>query len=99
MANIIFWLLAVGNGIWTLQWIFSRHNGIGHKTMFVPILLLWLVFFYLFKRPELSRYHILWIVPVVIVAELLVSFVVLRIFRRVSRKKDLEKLNRRKNEL
>ncbi len=82
MENVIFWLIVIGTGIWTFQWIFNSRRSIGHKTMISPILLLWVMIIYFYKNPELSKYHMLWTSPVIIVLEMIVSMVVFRIIRR-----------------
>jgi len=82
MESVIFWLIVIGNGIWTFQWIFNVRRSIGHKTMIIPILLLWTMIIYFYKIPELSRYHMLWISPVIIVLEMIVSAAVYIIIRR-----------------
>ena len=82
MENVIFWLIVIGTGIWTFQWIFNSRRSTGHKTMISPILLLWVMIIYFYKNPELSKYHMLWISPVIIVLEMIVSMIVFRIIRR-----------------
>ena len=82
MENIIFWLIVIGTGIWTFQWIFNSRRSIGHRTMIIPILLLWTMIIYFYKNSELSKYHMLWISPVIIVLEMIVSMVVFRIIRK-----------------
>lgn len=37
MENVIFWLIVIGTGIWTFQWILNARRSIGHKTMIIPI--------------------------------------------------------------
>ncbi len=82
MENVIFWLIVIGTGIWTFQWILNARRSIGHKTMIISILLLWIMIIYFYKNPELSRYHMLWISPLIIVGEMIISVFVARIIRR-----------------
>ncbi len=81
MENIIFWLIVIGTAIWTLQWIFNARKSLGHKTMIIPIILLWAMIIYFYKNPELSRYHMLWISPLIIVAEMIISMFIARLIR------------------
>lgn len=82
MENVILWLIVIGTGIWTFQWIFNTRRSLGHKSMIIPIILLWIMIIYFYKNPELSRYHMLWISPVIIVGEMFVSMIVFRIMRK-----------------
>jgi len=59
MENVIFWLIIIGTGIWTFQWILNACKSLGYKTMIIPILLLWTMIIYFYKNPELSKYHML----------------------------------------
>jgi len=85
MENVIFWLIVIGTGIWTLQWISNVELGLGHKLMIIPILLLWAMIIYFYKNPELSRYHMLWISPLIIImymAAIILIGSLIRLIRR-----------------
>jgi hypothetical protein len=83
MENVIFWLIVIGTGIWTIQWIGNAGKGLGYKTMIIPIILLWVMVIYFYMKPELSRYHLLWCSPLIIVSEMIVSTIVVSIVKRI----------------
>jgi len=82
MQNVIFWLIIIGTGIWTIQWIFNIQKSLGHKTMIIPILLLWAMIIYFYKNPEISKYHMIWISPVIIILEMILSMIMFRKIRK-----------------
>lgn len=82
MENVIFWLIVIGTGIWTFQWIFNARKSLGHKTMIIPILLLWVMIIYFYKNPEFSKYHMIWISPLIIITEMIISMFIAKLIRR-----------------
>lgn len=82
MGNVIFWLIVVGTGIWTIQWIGNAGKGSGYKTMIIPIILLWAMIVYFYVNPEQSKYHMLWCSPLIVVVEMIASVVVFSIIRK-----------------
>ncbi len=82
MENVIFWIILIGTGIWSFQWIFNARKSLGHKTMIIPIILLWIMIIYFYKNPNLSKYHMLWVSPLIIVGEMIISMIIARIIRK-----------------
>lgn len=82
MENIIFWLIVIGTGVWSVQWLFNINTSFGHRTMIIPILLLWGMIIYFFIHPRLSKYHMLWVSPLIIILEFIGSTIVFRIIRK-----------------
>ena len=82
MENVVFWLIVIGTAIWTIQWIFNASRSLGHKKMIIPILLLWAMIIYFYKNPETSRYHMLLVSPLILVAEMIISMFFARLIRR-----------------
>jgi hypothetical protein len=70
MANIIFWAILIINVYFTFHWIF-RFSRIG-GTLIVPIFLTWIILGYFYKYPDVSRYHLLWVMPVMFLFEIIV---------------------------
>lgn len=86
MENVIFWLIVIGTGIWTLQWISNLELSLGHKLMIIPILLLWAMVIYFYKNPQLSKYHMLWISPFIILMYMVVIILIARLIRLIRKK-------------
>jgi hypothetical protein len=50
--------------------------------MTIPCIVMWSVIIFFYKRSDISKMHILWLMPVAIVAEILISAILVRLFRR-----------------
>jgi hypothetical protein len=83
MQNVIFWLVIIGTGIWTFQWVVNIQKSLGHTTMIIPILLLRIMIIYFYKNPEISKYHMIWISPFIIVIEMILNMIIFRIIRKI----------------
>jgi hypothetical protein len=83
MENVIFWIIVIGTGIWSFQWIINVIRSLGHKTMIIPIILLWIMIIYFYRNPNLSKYNMLWVSPSIIAGEMIISMMIARIIRKI----------------
>jgi hypothetical protein len=49
--------------------------------MIVPALILWIIAFFFLANPDISRYHIIWAAPSVLIVETLLELIIRRSFR------------------
>jgi hypothetical protein len=73
MQSVVFWLVVAGTSLWSVQWLLNAGKGAGYKLMIVPVLFLWMMIEYFWQHPELSRYHMLWMAPALVVAEMFIT--------------------------
>ena len=68
------YLLSVALALyWTATWFRFRHLTLGHDAQIVCAIMLWGVVIYFHESPEVSKYHMLWAVPVAFFGSSLVS--------------------------
>ena len=58
---------------WTTMWFRFRHLTIGHDAQIVCAVMLWSVIIYFSDSPEVSKYHMLWAIPLAFFGSSLVS--------------------------
>jgi uncharacterized membrane protein YvlD (DUF360 family) len=76
MGNILLILLFLFAAGWTYGIITT-----GRTTMIVPALILWIIAFFFLANPDISRYHIIWAAPSVLIVETLLELIIRRSFR------------------
>ena len=93
MENILFWTIVIITSIWSFGWLTHKNQSLGHKTMIIPIILLWGLIIYFYKNNNLSKYHMIWLIPVIIILEMIISMILFKVRRYFLIKKELMKTN------
>ena len=73
MQTVIFGLSALLAAYWTREWWRYRFESVGHAAQFICAAMLWAVVLLFAFQPALSRYHMLWAMPVAFLGSSLVS--------------------------
>ena len=85
-GNIIFWLLVVIAAAWTFGCITTSHG----KTMFLSTVVLWAIAIFFWFHKDVSRLHILWAAPVLLIVETLIEIPIRRKLRDRAMDKQVE---------
>jgi len=84
MATAIFVIVIFILSIWTYK--SGTSYNMGEKTMMIPIAFLWIAVFYFYFNPEISKYHILWVAPSIVICEHLLFNIVVKAYYFIKNK-------------
>ena len=87
METIIFWGSVLFSVYWTVMWFRFRKFSVGHSAQFICAVMLWFVVFCFYLLPEISRFHMLWAMPIAFFASSFISAPYIRWRMAVLRKK------------
>lgn len=73
MEYAIYFLSLAFTLYWTAMWFRFRHLTIGHDAQIVCVVILWGVVIYFSDSPDVSKYHMLWAIPLAFFGSSLVS--------------------------
>jgi len=84
MEQIVFWILVIVFSFWLYESIraYFRSGGTSSKSMLIPTIIIFVFFIYFYFHPDISKYHLLWIVPSVIIGEMILFSVIVKLFKR-----------------
>jgi hypothetical protein len=74
METAIFWLSVAFAAYWGGMWVKYCNLSVGHSAQIICAGMLWAVVTYFYMSPEISRFHMLWAMPVAFFGSSLASF-------------------------
>ena len=92
IGNIIFWLLVVIAGAWTFGSITTSHG----KTMFLSVIVLWAIVIFFWFNKDVSRLHILWLAPALLIVETLIEIPIRRKLSDKAMDREVEMMRKNK---
>jgi hypothetical protein len=85
--SILFLLLVAVMVFWTVRWVLIILNisrrGQGENFIVVSLLFIWGWIIFLALNPNISKYHIIWVTPLLFVIGLVLNVVILKFLRRM----------------
>ena len=90
IGSIIFWLLVVIAAAWTFGCMTTSHG----KTMFLSTVVLWAITLFFWVHKDVSRLHILWAAPALLIVETLVEIPIRRKLRDRAMDKQVETMGK-----
>lgn len=94
MGTFIFWTAVLFSAYWTFMSIKHRTLTVGHSWQIVTSLMLWGAVVYFFHNPHISRFHLLWVMPLIMLASPILAAIVFTPRRRELEKKMQDNLDK-----
>lgn len=84
MEQIVFWILVFVFTFWLYESVMAyfRNGATGTKSMLIPTIIIFIFFIYFYFHPEISKYHLLWIIPSIIIGEMVLFSLIVNLFKR-----------------